>query len=331
MTTPETQTPTQAPTNGTPATTPEQRLQSAMAKVQSAISGSPSQVEPDALPEAAAPDATPPEELPSQKLAILARKEKFLRDKEKQSKAALEAREAELKGREEKLTAVEKMAAAFDADPLEFLKSRGIPEKNWPDIAKRIWYATLGDQAPKDFQAEIKTTQKTKELEKALLEARQAQEEMGKKWEEYQKQDETRRQKETEAQQIGAYQQTVAKSLSELPEDLPLLRRLVAKRPDEAVESMMSLAMQWATENEEATELPSHLDMARWLEEGLKASTDWIREESEAAVPGKTTRPAKTLSAAKAASPTTTRPPAQTADERLRRGLEAFLKARTGA
>lgn len=263
-------------------------------------------------------------EAASPQLAAIARREKKQRE-------AHEVRMTELKAKEAELTAAQERIEAFEAakkramhDPVGFYKTLGV-EKGYADIARELYAAELGDDAPK----ELKERSVTRRLEQQIDELRREREE-----EKRARTEEQRQSRERAA--MSQYQGQLLDYSKAIPETLPHLRVLAKDDPQSVADTLFRLAVQVAKDASPGDTPPTAAKLAEMYEASLrkefarfgeiyvsktpqdpKLTTPAVAEELKSASP-------RTLTNASTATRTTPRPPALTEDERVARAVQVL-------
>lgn len=120
------------------------------------------------------PEAEPekPKETESAVLKRVLARERKLRENQK----AFEEKEAEFK---DKLKAYEKAQKLAKIDPVAYLKTAGVSEEDLIDIAKSLYFESLGDLAPDEYKGQKESLALRREVEelKSKLEAKQEEKE----------------------------------------------------------------------------------------------------------------------------------------------------------
>lgn len=195
--------------------------------------------EDEGKPKLAAKPKEKEEEIPVDKLAILAKKERALRQKEEQLVAKV--REAE-KAKSEIEAKYQEQEALIDEVKRElkgatrnfpaFLTNvLGIPQENFAHFANELIAVVMGNDAPQDLRMRNEGNRLKWEMD-AL---RRENEDFKRKYEEDRK---TRE----EAAQLDSYKRQIKAQLKELPEEMKYLRAFVKKDIDDVQEALIALA-----------------------------------------------------------------------------------------
>lgn len=262
------------------------------------------------------PEEAGEDELVSPRLAMLARREKQLREEQARRAAEIESREKEL---EERLKAIEQFEAAkrqAQSDPAALFEALGISE-GYKDIAAQLWAKELGEDAP----AELKEQQRYRTLEARMNE-------QARRYEEAIKQQEQRLEQMKWERQAREYENGVSDFLGKLPEKYVHLGALVQEDRGGALHEVLQVATQLL--ERDSSHVPTPEELADVMEEHLERQLSrfkglYERRENRGAAAEK--RPAKkTL---KNQTSTTTRPkkPALSEEERVARARAVLDQA----
>jgi len=276
------------------------------------------------------PPLTPGEEnvAESSKLALLARRERRSREQSKEREEKLSTREGEL---EERLKSAETLDAKLDNikrgfanDPVAALKELGIDD-GYVDFANALFDEELGDDAPGDYK-----TQKELRALKARLH----------RFEEEQKTSETRKQQEAEQTRTQQLQRNYIDEMEgfmesstkeeQWMENYEFAGNLFKSNPQEAVQAMYGIAYGYAEQNPQE-KLPPVEDLAEALNHNLKTILSPVVDailaarghEDKTPADKQPKRQTKTLRNSQTRR-TATRAPAEDADERFQRALQAL-------
>jgi len=276
------------------------------------------------------PPLTPGEEnvAESSKLALLARRERRSREQSKEREEKLSTRESELEERlksaetlEEKLNNIKR---GFANDPVAALKELGIDD-GYVDFANALFDEELGDDAPGDYK-----TQKELRALKARLH----------RFEEEQKTSETRKQQDAEKTKTEHLQRNYINEMEgfmesstkeeQWMENYEFAGNLFKSNPQEAVQAMYGIAYGYAEQNPQE-KLPPPEELAEALNHNLKTLLSPVVDailaarghEDETPADKQPKRQTKTLRNSQTRR-TATRAPAEDADERFQRALQAL-------
>lgn len=264
-------------------------------------------------------------------MSAVARKEKELRAERAAWKAEQDKATAATAEREARLAEREAKLSGFEADPMGFLEAHGIGKEKWPDLAKVLWHATLGDKAPPDFKAQVDAIRRSKEVDAKLAEERKAREKLEADLKSRDEADKARAHQEQVAQVRATYDKGFEAAIQALPEDSFARAELESDRTG-LLESLWTAAIAEAqkrqVEGGDDAKDPDPAELVQAYEAAVSKKFGRIKTKTAEPENAEKTASAKNLSAAKAASPTTKRPAAVSEDERLKRGIEAFSTVR---
>lgn len=286
------------------------------------------QLEPAAETEAA-------EQLPPDKLALLAKAQKRIRKEAEAERAKLEAEKAAIAADKKDLEEWKSLRGRLMDDLPGVAKALGLSHpEDITQFATALYWSVHPEHAPADFKTRSLVQQRTMTAEQKLAE-------MQRRIDDMERQAQERIQATQEQAQVAAYQTTLKSFVVAAPETLPYLKAAVeAHGADAVADEMLDLARahiahlsETDPEALEDYEAPTADKLAAALEQTYKKRFEpFAKLHSKPSTPiAAETKPATRTLSNKAASATTTRPAPQS-EEDLIRELENDLRAgRIGA
>jgi len=260
----------------------------------------------------------------SSRLASLARRERKARENAKERDTRISARERELEERLGRAEALEKRLNSLKSsmldDPVGTLRELGI-EDGYGDVAGALYDEEMGDDAPDEWKSQRVNREMATRIRK--LEREQA--------------DNAERTKgeKAEAETLAfqrQYAADITSFMDEAPDTLEFAKNFHTKNPGQAVQAMFGIALRMGEEDPQKIPAPSAL--AEDLNQELKELFGGMLEEmvaqrlastKEAPQATEGRRPPRTLRNAQSTR-TSTRPPAATEEERMKRAMAVLTR-----
>jgi hypothetical protein len=272
--------------------------------------------------QAEAPEAKPEPDAPiSPQLAAVARAKRKADAEIATARAELEKQRAEIEERAKGLGQAEELTKLALTDPAKFFEQIGAKDRK--EIARLLWFAELGDQAPAEYRERIRARSMEQQIEELRQEREKERQEA-----------EQRAQVDQGRQMITAYRGAIESHLAEVPETMPLVRAAAGHDSQGTADALMQLAIRHAEANPSGQPLTPP-QLAQMLEGALEKELAPFRgvfapieqPKQGIAVGGESRPGTKTLSNSKTATPTAQRPAALTEDERIARAAQALTGA----
>lgn len=205
-------------------------------------------------PETAETPAQPPSapQLTDQQLQALSKKEE-----------ALLAAQQELKQAKEQLQALQQFQMQLKRDPVAALKAQDGIDPGL--IGVQLLAEDMGDAAPEEFKTEIRKRAEQARLDKLEADQKSIQEQVA-----------AAAKQAAFQTQVTLLDRDLVGTIHSVPENMPFLKRLAAKNPEDAYRGMAHIAAEAVKQGR----WPSAQEIAKALDAGLKADYESLAPET---------------------------------------------------
>jgi hypothetical protein len=238
--------------------------------------------------------------------------------------AALIAREKQLKETEERLKAIDERSTALEqakqllrTNASEFVR-KFAPDADPADLAKQLWYSTLGDNAPPEFRAEMQ----------ARAAAHSVKDELRAEFEDEKKRFREGLEREQAEQAFHQYIGSIGSFATSVPDEYPLVQRFAKESPERVRQGLLKVAQNHAQATGGAVLTPA--ECAAKLNEELSALAKVIAPTPAPAAEPPSTQTATLRNHHQSVQPSRTLPDPSDEDAKFQAAMDVVRKLRAG-